>query len=100
MGHYKVAERLQCDDRTLRNWLTVLESNYNRRVEYHNSTHATDVMQALGRFIRSERLKMLLEPLDEVAALIAAAAHDLGHPGKSRSKFIHKIKYKIFNPLI
>lgn len=84
MGHYRVAERLHCDEQTLRNWLTVMEANYSTHVNYHNSTHATDVMQALARFMRSERLKLLLDPLDEVAALIAAAAHDVGHPGKSR----------------
>lgn len=85
MSHYRVAERLDCDERTLQNWLTIIEANYNSHVSYHNSTHATDVLQGVARFLRSDRLQSILDPLDEVAALIAAVAHDIGHPGKSRS---------------
>ncbi|XP_031777646.1 high affinity cAMP-specific and IBMX-insensitive 3',5'-cyclic phosphodiesterase 8 [Nasonia vitripennis] len=87
MNHYSVPARLSCDERTLQNWLTVIEVNYNAQNSYHNSTHAADVLQAIARFMRSERLKLLLDPLDEVAALIAAAAHDIDHPGKS-SQFL------------
>ena len=84
MTHYRVAERLDCDETTLQNWLMIIEANYNENVTYHNSTHATDVLQAIAGFMRSDRLQLILDPLDEVAALIAAAAHDVGHPGKSR----------------
>ncbi|XP_023245667.1 high affinity cAMP-specific and IBMX-insensitive 3',5'-cyclic phosphodiesterase 8-like [Copidosoma floridanum] len=87
MSQFKVAERLECDERVLQNWLTIVEANYNSQVSYHNSTHATDVLQAIARFMRSERLRAILDPLDEVAALLAAAAHDIGHPGKS-SQFL------------
>lgn len=84
MSQFKVAERLECDERTLKNWLTIIEANYSRQVSYHNSTHAIDVLQAIARFLQSDRMKSILDPLDEVAALLAAAAHDIGHPGKSR----------------
>lgn len=84
MNNYGVPSQLNCDERTLQNWLTVIEVNYNSQNSYHNSTHAADVLQATARFMRSERLKLLLDPLDEVAALVAAAAHDIDHPGKSR----------------
>ncbi|KAJ8664744.1 hypothetical protein QAD02_006406 [Eretmocerus hayati] len=83
MDHYHVIERLNCDEETLQNWLTIMEANYNSSVSYHNSTHAADVLQGLARFMRSDRLKSILEPMDEVAALLAAIAHDIGHPGKS-----------------
>lgn len=33
--------------------------------------------------MKKDQLRDLLEPLDEIAALIAAAAHDLDHPGTS-----------------
>ncbi|KAK0096361.1 hypothetical protein PV326_005675 [Microctonus aethiopoides] len=87
MCRYHVPARLNCDEQTLQNWLTVIEHNYHLKNSYHNSTHAADVLQATARFMQSERLKMVLEPLDEVAALIAAAAHDIDHPGKS-SQFL------------
>ncbi|XP_011503203.1 PREDICTED: high affinity cAMP-specific and IBMX-insensitive 3',5'-cyclic phosphodiesterase 8B [Ceratosolen solmsi marchali] len=87
MNRYSVPARLNCDERTLQNWLTVIEVNYNVANSYHNSTHAADVLQATARFMESDRLKVLLDPLDEVAALVAAAAHDIDHPGKS-SQFL------------
>lgn len=81
---YHVPARLGCDEKTIHNWLTVIEYNYHLNNSYHNSTHAADVLQATAKFMQSDRLKMMLDPLDEVAALIAAAAHDIDHPGKSR----------------
>ena len=87
MSQYNVAARLGCEERMLHNWLTVVEVNYNAHNSYHNSTHAADVLQAIARFMRTDRLRQLLEPLDEVAALLAAVVHDIDHPGKSRSEF-------------
>ncbi|XP_076376029.1 phosphodiesterase 8 isoform X3 [Megalopta genalis] len=87
MNLYRVPARLNCDEKTVQNWLTVLEMNYRSQNCYHNSTHAADVLQATARFMQSERIKQVLEPLDEVSALIASAAHDVDHPGKS-SQFL------------
>ncbi|XP_044576170.1 high affinity cAMP-specific and IBMX-insensitive 3',5'-cyclic phosphodiesterase 8 isoform X1 [Cotesia glomerata] len=87
MCRYNVPAKLNCDETILRNWLSVIEYKYHLDNSYHNSTHAADVLQATARFMQSERLQMVLEPLDEVAALIAAAAHDVDHPGKS-SQFL------------
>ncbi|XP_070159493.1 high affinity cAMP-specific and IBMX-insensitive 3',5'-cyclic phosphodiesterase 8 isoform X2 [Polyergus mexicanus] len=87
MNLYQVPAKLSCDEKTLQNWLAIIEHNYNSDNSYHNSTHAADVLQATARFMQSERLKEILEPLDEVAALIAAAAHDIDHPGRS-SQFL------------
>ncbi|KAG8040541.1 hypothetical protein G9C98_002537 [Cotesia typhae] len=87
MCRYNVPAKLNCDEKILRNWLSVIEYKYHLDNSYHNSTHAADVLQATARFMQSERLQMVLEPLDEVAALIAAAAHDVDHPGKS-SQFL------------
>ncbi|XP_076642154.1 phosphodiesterase 8 isoform X6 [Halictus rubicundus] len=87
MNLYQVPARLNCDEKIIQNWLAVLEMNYRSQNCYHNSTHAADVLQATARFMQSERLKQILEPLDEVSALIASAAHDVDHPGKS-SQFL------------
>ena len=84
MNVYRVPARLGCDEKIIQKWLTIIEMNYKARNSYHNSTHAADVLQATARFMQSERLKLILEPLDEVAALVAAAAHDIDHPGRSR----------------
>ncbi|KAG5313850.1 PDE8A phosphodiesterase, partial [Acromyrmex insinuator] len=87
MNLYRVPATIHCDERTLQNWLAIIEHNYNAENSYHNSTHAADVLQATARFMQSKRLKEILEPLDEVAALVAAAAHDIDHPGRS-SQFL------------
>ncbi|XP_031848685.1 phosphodiesterase 8 isoform X1 [Nomia melanderi] len=87
MNLYRVPARLGCDEKIVQNWLAVIEMNYRSQNSYHNSTHAADVLQATARFMQSERLKQILEPLDEVSALLASAAHDVDHPGKS-SQFL------------
>lgn len=83
MIHFEVPQTLGCDEATLHNWLTIMEINYHSSNTYHNSTHAADVLQASAGFLERERLKQLLDPLDEATCLIAAAAHDVDHPGKS-----------------
>nr|CAI5818793.1 unnamed protein product [Callosobruchus analis] len=81
--HFDVASTLNCDEKTILNWLTVIEVNYHPENAYHNSTHAADVMQATANYLEKERMKSLMDPLDEATSLIAAAAHDVDHPGKS-----------------
>lgn len=87
IGLYEGPATLACDEKTLFNWLTLVEMHYHAENSYHNSSHAADVLQATAKFMRSERLKMIFDPLDEVTALIAAAAHDIDHPGRSRYAF-------------
>ncbi|KOC59811.1 High affinity cAMP-specific and IBMX-insensitive 3',5'-cyclic phosphodiesterase 8B [Habropoda laboriosa] len=87
MNQFRAPARLGCEEKIVQNWLTMIEMNYQAQNVYHNSTHAADVLQATARFMQSERLKQILEPLDEVATLIAAAAHDVDHPGRS-SQFL------------
>ncbi|XP_072396302.1 high affinity cAMP-specific and IBMX-insensitive 3',5'-cyclic phosphodiesterase 8 isoform X1 [Diabrotica undecimpunctata] len=82
-NHFEVASVLNCDEKTLFNWLTVIEANYHMENSYHNSTHAADVMQATAGFLEKDRMKSIIEQLDEATTLIAAAAHDVDHPGKS-----------------
>ncbi|XP_031328347.1 high affinity cAMP-specific and IBMX-insensitive 3',5'-cyclic phosphodiesterase 8 isoform X3 [Photinus pyralis] len=81
--HFDVPATLNCDEKTLQNWLTVIEMNYHVDNFYHNSTHAADVMQATAGFLEKDRLKAIMDPLDEASSLIAACSHDVDHPGKS-----------------
>ncbi|XP_063626705.1 high affinity cAMP-specific and IBMX-insensitive 3',5'-cyclic phosphodiesterase 8 isoform X2 [Cydia splendana] len=80
-GRFDVCSALECDERTLLHWLTVIETNYHAVNTYHNSTHAADVLQAVAYFLEKDRLKTVLEPIEAAAALISAAAHDVDHPG-------------------
>ncbi|KAK8767091.1 hypothetical protein V5799_006131 [Amblyomma americanum] len=73
---------LECDDATIRNWLQLIEANYQDN-PYHNSTHAADVMQATAYFLLKLRKKDIFDPLDEAICLVSAVIHDVDHPGKS-----------------
>ncbi|XP_046472198.1 high affinity cAMP-specific and IBMX-insensitive 3',5'-cyclic phosphodiesterase 8A isoform X2 [Neodiprion pinetum] len=94
IGLYEGPATLGCDEKTFFNWLTLVEMHYHADNSYHNSSHAADVLQATAKFMRSERLKMIFDPLDEVTALIAAAAHDIDHPGRS-SQFLCNANNKL-----
>jgi hypothetical protein len=48
---------------------------------YHNALHATDVLHSLNYILTAGGLGASLAPLDILAALLAAAVHDLAHPG-------------------
>jgi len=84
LGHFGVAGTLGCDERVLRNWLLVVERHYRQANSYHNSTHAADVLQAAAAYLKREVLQQLLDPLDAACCLLAAIAHDIDHPGRSR----------------
>ncbi|XP_055925456.1 high affinity cAMP-specific and IBMX-insensitive 3',5'-cyclic phosphodiesterase 8B-like isoform X6 [Argiope bruennichi] len=73
---------LSCDESVLRNWLTLMESNYHPN-PYHNSTHAADVLQATAYFLKKPRLKAIFDPIDEIVSLVAAVIHDVDHPGRN-----------------
>lgn len=74
---------LKCNETTLQNWLTLIEANYHSQNAYHNSTHAADVLQATAYFLKRDKLKEVIDPLDAVGCLIAAVVHDVDHPGKT-----------------
>lgn len=48
---------------------------------YHTSLHAADVVHSLHNLMDTECVKVHLSPLQVFAALVAAAVHDVGHPG-------------------
>ncbi|KAK7864222.1 hypothetical protein R5R35_002062 [Gryllus longicercus] len=83
MEHFEVPQTLNVDMNTVHNWLSIIEMNYRATNTYHNSSHAADVMQSSAAFLERERLQRILDPLDNACCLIAAAVHDVDHPGRS-----------------
>ncbi|GJQ78525.1 hypothetical protein Trydic_g11639 [Trypoxylus dichotomus] len=83
MLHFDVPGTLNIEERVLYNFLVLVESKYHTDNSYHNSTHAADVMQAVAGYLERDRLKAIMDPLDEAVSLIAAACHDVDHPGRS-----------------
>ncbi|XP_076980418.1 high affinity cAMP-specific and IBMX-insensitive 3',5'-cyclic phosphodiesterase 8A isoform X2 [Tamandua tetradactyla] len=82
-ARFGVCEFLNCSESTMRSWLQIIEANYHSSNPYHNSTHSADVLHATAYFLSRERIKQTLDPVDEVAALIAAIIHDVDHPGRT-----------------
>ncbi|XP_034650077.1 high affinity cAMP-specific and IBMX-insensitive 3',5'-cyclic phosphodiesterase 8 isoform X1 [Drosophila subobscura] len=82
---FDVFATLNIDENVCKAWLAVIEAHYHKSNTYHNSTHAADVMQATGAFITQLTNKdmMVMDRMEEAMALIAAAAHDIDHPGRS-----------------
>jgi hypothetical protein len=59
-------------------------------VPFHNLRHAFTVMHAAWRFLDAEgEPRLLHEPLDCLALLIAALCHDLGHPGTNNAYHVN-----------
>ncbi|KAL1765468.1 high affinity cAMP-specific and IBMX-insensitive 3 3' [Sigmodon hispidus] len=84
-ARFGICEFLQCSEATLRSWFQIIEANYHSSNPYHNSTHSADVLHATAYFLSRNKIKETLDPIDEVAALIAAAIHDVDHPGRTNS---------------
>ncbi|KAK2504175.1 hypothetical protein MC885_007144 [Smutsia gigantea] len=84
-ARFGICEFLNCSETTLKSWLQIIEANYHSSNPYHSSTHAADVLHATAYFLCKERIKQTLDPVDEVAALIAATIHDVDHPGRTNS---------------
>lgn len=58
-----------------------LDALYKPDAIYHGSMHAVDVMSTAMWFMRSEFLASHSKPLDVFVVMMAAAIHDVGHPG-------------------
>lgn len=61
--------------------LQALEGGYNMN-PYHNATHAADVTQNVGVMLAADDLPSKLSKLEVLAMLLAAAVHDVNHPGE------------------
>ena len=72
---------LKIKERVFINFFTALEGRYRSDVPYHNNRHGADVMQSTHVLLNSETLKNVFSPLEVLAALFAAAIHDVDHPG-------------------
>ncbi|KAI9356020.1 hypothetical protein DFJ73DRAFT_958510 [Zopfochytrium polystomum] len=69
-------------------FLQTIESNYHDH-PYHNSAHAADVLQTSALLLSSdERLQSRFTELEIFALYVAAAVHDVNHPGVNNAFLI------------
>ncbi|XP_074423221.1 LOW QUALITY PROTEIN: 3',5'-cyclic-AMP phosphodiesterase 4A [Larus michahellis] len=74
---------------TLLTYTLTLEEHYHADVAYHNSLHAADVMQSTHVLLATPALDAVFTDLEILAALFAAAIHDVDHPGVSNQFLIN-----------
>ncbi|XP_053155502.1 cAMP-specific 3',5'-cyclic phosphodiesterase 4A isoform X5 [Hemicordylus capensis] len=80
---------------TLVTYIMTLEDHYHADVAYHNSLHAADVTQSTHVLLSTPALDVSSSPvavftdLEILAAIFAAAIHDVDHPGVSNQFLIN-----------
>ncbi|XP_008938769.1 PREDICTED: cAMP-specific 3',5'-cyclic phosphodiesterase 7B-like, partial [Merops nubicus] len=84
----------QLDMVTLHRFLVMVQEDYHSQNPYHNAVHAADVTQAMHCYLREPKLASFLTPLDIMLGLLAAAAHDVDHPGVNQP-FLIKTKHHL-----
>ena len=89
--HPSVVAQAGLDLDALLCFFSLLDDLYQADVVYHNAYHGADVTQSFFAILTQTGVLEKLQPLDLVAALVAAAAHDLGHPGVN-NEFLQKTR--------
>ena len=77
---YNVVESFKIPEEKINNFLMKLEKNYKRN-PYHNSTHSVDVLNSYLFILNTSFISKSLTDIDMLVSIIAALAHDVGHPG-------------------
>lgn len=78
-------EKLRMPIRNLVHFFTQIENTYNSESPYHNAVHATDVVASVYYWSKSRVFQRHARPLDIMLMIVAAACHDVGHPGFTNS---------------
>ncbi|MGH0141977.1 UNVERIFIED_CONTAM: hypothetical protein FKN15_040850 [Acipenser sinensis] len=84
----------QLDMVKLHRFLVMVQEDYHNQNPYHNAVHAADVTQAMHCYLKEPKLARYLTPLDIFLGLLAAAAHDVDHPGVNQP-FLVKTKHHL-----
>jgi len=81
-SRYRLMEKLNLEERTVISLAHALDAGYTAQAvaPYHNNIHGADVIQALSYVIRNAGLNDRLVDTEILAAVLAAAVHDIAHP--------------------
>jgi len=85
--------RTQEDETTLQRFVSQLEKEYPPN-PFHNFSHAVDVVNVVARLLRLIDSEAFLTELEQYALLIAAIAHDVGHPGVNNG-FLSEVSHEL-----
>nr|XP_033790402.1 high affinity cAMP-specific 3',5'-cyclic phosphodiesterase 7A isoform X2 [Geotrypetes seraphini] len=81
LNQHGLIEHFNLDMVKLRRFLVMVQEDYHSQNPYHNAVHAADVTQAMYCYLREHKLAKTFTQWDVLVGLIAAATHDLDHPG-------------------
>ncbi|KAJ3063019.1 hypothetical protein HDU98_001113, partial [Podochytrium sp. JEL0797] len=86
LGHHLVLDsgllgKLNLDPAKFVNFMSTIESGYHANLAYHNSIHAADVLHCINYLVQLPTIKSVFTDLEMLAIYLAAAIHDLDHPG-------------------
>ncbi|XP_017262079.1 high affinity cAMP-specific 3',5'-cyclic phosphodiesterase 7A isoform X4 [Kryptolebias marmoratus] len=93
LNQYGLVELFQLDMVKLWRFLVLVQEDYHNDNPYHNSVHAADVTQAMFCFLQEPMLAKSLTSYDILLGLLAAATHDLDHPGVNQPFLIKTDHY-------
>ncbi|XP_049420845.1 high affinity cAMP-specific 3',5'-cyclic phosphodiesterase 7A isoform X1 [Epinephelus fuscoguttatus] len=93
LNQYGLVELFQLDMVKLWRFLVMVQEDYHSDNPYHNAVHAADVTQAMYCYLREPMLAKSLTSCDILLGLIAAATHDLDHPGVNQPFLIKTDHY-------
>nr|XP_057912712.1 cAMP-specific 3',5'-cyclic phosphodiesterase 7B-like [Doryrhamphus excisus]XP_057912713.1 cAMP-specific 3',5'-cyclic phosphodiesterase 7B-like [Doryrhamphus excisus] len=91
---YGLVHHFQLDMVKLHRFLSTLQGDYHSQNPYHNAVHAADVTQAMYCYLQEPKLTEQLSSLDVFLGLMAAAAHDVDHPGVNQP-FLIKTRHHL-----
>lgn len=81
-------QKLDIDLNICLQFLSVVGQNYHDKNPYHNCIHACDCMVTQFYYLTSKTFQHV-KPLDSFASIIAAACHDINHPGKNQNFLVN-----------
>ncbi|KAM4606480.1 high affinity 3',5'-cyclic-AMP phosphodiesterase 7A isoform 2-T2 [Polymixia lowei] len=93
LNQYGLVELFQLDMVKLWRFLVMVQEDYHSNNPYHNAIHAADVTQAMYCYLREPTLSKSLTSCDILLGLLAAATHDLDHPGVNQPFLIKTDHY-------
>lgn len=82
---YDWARQFQINVIDLFTFIKMVEEGYHSANSYHNCIHAADVIQAMHCNIQESVIRDYLSAEETMASIIAAACHDLDHPGVNQA---------------
>ncbi|XP_067888016.1 high affinity cAMP-specific 3',5'-cyclic phosphodiesterase 7A isoform X2 [Heterodontus francisci] len=94
--YHGLIEHFHLDLVKLRRFLIMVQEDYHRNNPYHNAVHAADVTQAMHCYLKEAKLAKSVSPWDVLLGLLAAATHDMDHPGVNQP-FLIKTNHYLAN---